>query len=83
MLRIIATTALAFPFLSLPAQSQNRPTLEIVWPIAGSAIELGKDSEKAIGVIEETPRDRGAARLSCRGGHADTRSSWRCCCVPA
>jgi hypothetical protein len=51
MLRIIATTALAFHFLSLPAQSQNRPTLEIVWPIAGSAIELGKDSEKAIGVI--------------------------------
>jgi hypothetical protein len=51
MVRIVTTTALAFSFLSLPALSQDRPTLEVVWPTAGSAIELGKDAEKAIGVV--------------------------------
>jgi len=52
MFRIIATTALAFSFSSLgPAQSQDRPTLEIVSPAAGSVIELGNDSEKAAGVV--------------------------------
>ncbi|TIS87350.1 hypothetical protein [Mesorhizobium sp.] len=52
MLRIIATTALAFSLLSLgSAQAGDRPILEIVWPTAGSVIELGDDSEKAIGVV--------------------------------
>ena len=51
MLRIIATTALAFSLSLGPAQSQDRPTLEFVSPIAGSVIELGNDSEKAIGVV--------------------------------
>ena len=51
MLRIIATTALAFSLLSLAAQAQDRPALEIVWPKAGSVIELGNDPEKAIGVV--------------------------------
>ncbi len=51
MLRIIATTGLAFSLLSLAAQAQDRPTLEIVWPKAGSVIELGNDTEKAIGVV--------------------------------
>jgi hypothetical protein len=52
MLRIIATTVLAFSLLSLgSAQAEDRPTLEIVWPVAGSVIELGNDPEKAIGVI--------------------------------
>ena len=52
MLRIIATTGFAFSLLWLgPTQAEDRPTLEIVWPTGGSDIELGKDSEKAIGVI--------------------------------
>jgi hypothetical protein len=52
MLRIIATTALAFSFLSLgSAQAEDRPTLQIVWPAAGSVIELGNDPGKAIGVV--------------------------------
>jgi hypothetical protein len=52
MLRIIATTGLAFSLLSLgSAQAQDRPTLEIVWPKADSVIELGNDTEKAIGVV--------------------------------
>ncbi|TIU07133.1 MAG: hypothetical protein E5W39_07320, partial [Mesorhizobium sp.] len=52
MLRIIATTALAFSLLSLgSAQAEDRPTLEIVWPVAGSVIELGNDPERAIGVV--------------------------------
>jgi hypothetical protein len=52
MLRIIATTALAFSLLSLgSAQAEDRPTLEIAWPAAGSVIELGNDPEKAIGVV--------------------------------
>lgn len=52
MLRIIATTALAFSLLSLgSAKAEDRPTLEIAWPAAGSVIELGNDAEKAIGVI--------------------------------
>lgn len=52
MLRIIATTALAFSLLSLgPVLAQDQPTLEIVWPKADSIIELGGDSEKSIGVV--------------------------------
>jgi hypothetical protein len=52
MLRIIATTVLAFSQLSLgSAQAEDRPTLEIIWPVAGSVIELGNDPEKAISVI--------------------------------
>ena len=53
MLRILApTAALAFSILWLTtAQSQERPTLEIVSPIAGSVVELGSDLEKAIGVV--------------------------------
>jgi hypothetical protein len=52
MLRIIATICLAFAVSSLgPAQAQDRPLLEIVWPKAGSVVELGNGAEKAIGVI--------------------------------
>ena len=48
MFRIIALVC--FSSLAL-AQIQNRPTLEIVWPKAGSVIELGDDPEKSIGVV--------------------------------
>jgi hypothetical protein len=51
MFRTISTTALAFSLLSLAAQAQDRPTLEIVWPKSGSVIELGNDPEKVIGVV--------------------------------
>ncbi|MER9711211.1 hypothetical protein [Mesorhizobium sp. M0213] len=52
MFRIIATTALAFSLLSLvSAEAEDRPTLEIAWPTAGSVVELGNAPEKAIGVV--------------------------------
>ena len=52
MHRIIATTGFAFCLLSLgPALAQDRPTLEIAWPKAGSVIELGNDPERSIGVV--------------------------------
>jgi hypothetical protein len=53
MFRILATTGLAVSCLALgpPAQSQDRPTLEIVWPEAGSVIEIDNSSEQAIGVV--------------------------------
>ena len=40
--------------LALPtglAYAEDRPTLEIVWPQPGSAVDLGNDPEKAIGVV--------------------------------
>lgn len=56
MFRIIAI-GLASSLTSVPAQTQpqsptnGRPTLEIVWPSAGSVIELGSNSEMVIGVV--------------------------------
>jgi hypothetical protein len=50
MVRPILTVA--FIALSLAtATAQDRPTLEIVWPQAGAVIELGNDTEKAVGVV--------------------------------
>lgn len=40
--------------LALPtglAYAQDRPSLQIVWPQPGSAVDLGNDPEKAIGVV--------------------------------
>ena len=45
---LISLALLASPRL---AQAEDRPTLEIVWPQPGSAVELGKDPEKAIGAV--------------------------------
>jgi hypothetical protein len=33
------------------AQAEDRPTLEIVWPQPGSAVDLGNYREKAVGVV--------------------------------
>jgi hypothetical protein len=50
MIRLIFT--IAFLTLSFTwGQAQDRPTLEIVWPTAGSVIELGSDAEKTVGVV--------------------------------
>jgi hypothetical protein len=50
MVRPILTLALlALSFTAVHAQ--DRPMLEIVWPHAGAVIELGSDSDKAIGVV--------------------------------
>lgn len=50
MLRPILT--LSFVALSLTvANAQDRPTLEILWPQDGAVVELGGNSEKAIGVV--------------------------------
>lgn len=46
------TLTLAFLALGLTGGgAQERPTLEILWPTAGSVIELGSDPEKTIGVV--------------------------------
>ncbi|PZO76624.1 MAG: hypothetical protein DI629_15835 [Mesorhizobium amorphae] len=43
---------LTFAALSLcTAQAQDNPTLEIVWPQAGTTVALGDDAERAIGVV--------------------------------
>ena len=41
--------------------------------------QAGVRALRSLIFIEETLPDRGAARLSCRGAHADSRSSSRCC----
>ena len=52
MLRTVAVIGLAFAALSfVPAQAEEQPVLEIVWPKAGTVVELGDDPEKAVGVI--------------------------------
>ena len=88
MLRIIATTALAFSFLSLgPAQSQNQPTLEIVSPMAGSVIELGNDLEKAIGVVLKSnftllPAGKCGANRQCGHVHMKIDPAGETCNIP-
>jgi hypothetical protein len=55
MLRAIIPATLAVAILSVtPALSQERPTLDIVWPQPGSTIELGDDPEQAIGIVVES-----------------------------
>ena len=51
---------LTFAFLALSltaAHAKDSPMLEIVWPQPGAVIELGSDSEKAIGVIVKSNFD--------------------------
>ena len=55
MLRALVSATLAAAILSaIPALSQERPTLDIVWPQPGSIIELGDDPEQAIGIVVES-----------------------------
>lgn len=55
MLRALVPATLAAAILSAgPALSQERPTLDIVWPQPGSIIELGDDPEQAIGIVVES-----------------------------
>jgi hypothetical protein len=58
MFRMTIVAGAALAALSLPpaqaqaqAQAQDRPILEIVWPGAGSVVELGSDPERAVGVV--------------------------------
>jgi hypothetical protein len=51
MLRFAPIAALISFLPFSPAQAQESPTLEIVWPKPGSVVELGDDLEKAIGVV--------------------------------
>jgi hypothetical protein len=41
------TAAMAFT----PVRAEDRPMLEIIWPKAGSVIELAGDQEKVVGVV--------------------------------
>lgn len=50
MLRpILALTVTLFSLTA--ASADDKPTLEIVWPPAGTSVELGADDEMAIGVV--------------------------------
>ena len=51
MLRFTPLAVLLSALPVSPAQAQEQPTLEIVWPKPGSVVELGDDLEKAIGVV--------------------------------
>jgi hypothetical protein len=58
MFRMTIAAGAALAALSLPPaqaqaqdQAQDRPILEIVWPGAGSVVELGSDPERAVGVV--------------------------------
>ena len=89
MLRIIATTTgLAFSLLAVgPAQSQDRPNLEIVWPEAGSVIELGNGSEKEIGVVVRSnftllPAGECGDNLQCGHVHMKIDPAGNTCNIP-
>jgi hypothetical protein len=43
--------ALLLLTMAMPAVTQDKPILEMVWPMANSVIALGDDPEKAIGVV--------------------------------
>ncbi|MCB8819427.1 hypothetical protein [Microvirga rosea] len=52
MFRSALMISLAFLASStVSAYAEDRPTLEIVWPQPHSVVDLGKDPEKAIGVV--------------------------------
>lgn len=52
MLHSVMKFSLVFAMASITAaKAEETPTLEIVWPKAGSVIELGSDPERAIGVV--------------------------------
>lgn len=50
MNRVIAA-ALALLLIPAVARATDVPTLEIVWPVPNSTIQLGSDAEQAIGVL--------------------------------
>lgn len=52
MSRFVFAISLACTMFSLSTvQAQDNPTLEIVWPKAGTVIALGDDPERSIGVV--------------------------------
>jgi len=52
MSRFVFAIGLVCTMFSLrAAQAQDNPTLEIVWPKAGTVITLGDDPERSIGVV--------------------------------
>ena len=72
MLRIIAITGLVASLSVTTAHAQDRPTLEIAWPPAGSVVTLGDDPEGAIGVVVRSNfalRPAGSCRDNRQCGH--------------
>ncbi|MEO4002045.1 hypothetical protein [Mesorhizobium sp. CAU 1732] len=71
MLRNLLVVPAVF-LMSTGAMAQDRPTLEVVWPQAGTVIELGSDPEMAIGVIVKSNFEllpAGACGNNARCGH--------------
>jgi hypothetical protein len=54
MLRAFALTSFVASLPLAAAHAQDLPTLEIVWPKAGSIVELGDDVEKAVGIVVQS-----------------------------
>ena len=72
MLRIIAIAGLVASLSVTTAHAQDRPTLEIAWPVAGSVVTLGDDPEGAIGVVVRSNfalRPAGSCRDNRQCGH--------------
>ena len=72
MLRIIAIAGLVASLSVTTAHAQDRPTLEIAWPPAGSVVTLGDDPERAIGVVVRSNfalRPAGSCRDNRQCGH--------------
>lgn len=88
MFRSALMTSLAFLALAIGlAQAEDRPTLEIVWPQPGSAVDLGNDPEKAIGVVVRSnfallPAGQCGANRQCGHVHMKINPDGDTCNIP-
>jgi hypothetical protein len=69
------------------AYAEDRPTLEIVWPQPGSAVDLGNDPEKAIGVVVKSnftllPAGQCGAKRQCGHVHLKIDPDGDTCNIP-
>ena len=88
MFRSALLTSLAL--LALPtglAYAEDRPSLEIVWPQPGSAVDLGNDPEKAIGVVVKSnfallPAGQCGANRQCGHVHLKIDPDGDTCNIP-
>ncbi len=80
----------SFALLASPiglACAEDRPTLEIVWPQPGSAVDLGNDPEKVIGVVVKSnfallPAGQCGANRQCGHVHMKIDPDGDTCNIP-
>jgi hypothetical protein len=83
---LMISLALLAPPIGL-AQADDRPTLEIVWPQPSSAVDLGSDPEKAIGVVVKSnftllPTGQCGANRQCGHVHMKIDPDGDTCNIP-